>query len=334
MSFTVADAFNKFLKDEINFSGSEAEQAGKSQRFLREQLEEYAENNDHFFNFIDGDFLSGSFGRKTAIKPLNDVDVFMILDGANLMAISDGRYIPDKVEGSGDSYNPLSSGYYYGLNSLISSKKVINALANALKESIYPNSKVGKDGQAVNVWLESYELGLDVVPAFHLIPPGSDQDYYFIPAGDNREDWIETNPKIDAAILDSVGGVNISRLRDVIRMMRYWNQVTNNDRLSGYHVEVMTLRILENYDVKLRREAIVKVFEELPSLILEKCPSQTGFGENIDSYLSDEDRTASCKKAVRGQVISKLADEAEVKGDDKEAITFWKLLFGDKFPEE
>lgn len=333
MSLSPDEAFNKFLEEKIRFSGSESDQAGKSQQYLREQLEEYANNNSDFPNFIDGDFLSGSFGRKTAITPLNDVDVFMILDGTSLIAIKDGYYSPDTVEGGGNRPNPLCNDIYKGADAMISSQKVINAIAQALKQTIYPSSKVGSAGQAVNVWLESYNLGLDIIPALHLMPPGAEQDYYFIPAGNEREDWIETNPKVDAAILDSIGGDKVSALRDIIRLLRYWNQECNHDRLNGYHVEILCLRILENYTITQRRYAVEEVFRYLSDLLILDCPSQTGFGDNIDGYLSKADRDASAELAKEARKYSGLAVAAE--GIDNVAsVVYWQLVFGDEFPTE
>jgi hypothetical protein len=336
VSLDPAEAFNKFLDNEIRFSGSEEDQASKSQRYLREQLEEYSNNNATFPNFIDGDFLSGSFGRKTAIKPLDDVDIFMILDGTGLYAVKEGRLVPDTVEGSDKVYNPLCNGLYYGSGSLISSQKVLRAVEKALKGSVYPQSTVGDAEQAVNVWLDSYELGLDIIPAFHLTPPGSEQDYYFIPAGKGRDDWIETNPKIDAAMLDFAGGEKLSQLRDVIRLVKYWNQVQNNDRLNGYHVEVMCIRALEEYAIenKLKRYALAEVFKNLPTLIAQTCPSQTGFGGNIDEYLDRDGRILSIRAAARAQVYSEYAINAEDSGEMEKATSHWQSVFGDSFPTD
>lgn len=332
MSRKTHEAFNKFLAEVVNFSGAEREQGSISHNYLRAQLTSYASSHANFPNLISGDFLSGSFGRRTAVKPLDDIDVFMIMDGVGLRAVRGGQYVSDVVEGTTSVARQINWDLYHGTDGNISSRKVLQEFRTALRETIYTNSEVGNAEQAVNVWLSSYGLGLDVVPAFHLVQLGSGHEYYFIPAGRGRDDWIETNPKLDAGRLAAVGGDDISKLRDVVRVVRYWNQECNEERLSGYHIEVMTLRILENYVIDQRRHTVGYVLNSLPSYIAASCPSQTGFGGNIDSELNSADRQASAYQAqIAGAALTK-ARFLEDAGDHEHAIHHWQVALGDEFP--
>jgi hypothetical protein len=122
-----------------------------------------------FPNLIDGDVLSGSFGRRTGITPLDDVDVMMILDGTGLILVRNGIGTGETVEGSGDLAKQINFGRFQGPDGYLSSRKILAEFRTALRGTIYPNSEVGNAEQAVNGWLSSYGMGMDVVPAFQIV---------------------------------------------------------------------------------------------------------------------------------------------------------------------
>lgn len=199
MAKTVTAAFNKFMQDSVNLTAAERKQGETSHNYLRQILDEYAAKDATFPRLLDGDFLSGSFARKTKLRPLNDIDIMMIVDGQGLVMINgDGTVKPGTIRGSGSEGNPLNTAtYYIDGTTKISSIKVLNAFKKAIK-SRYPDStEVGRDGQVVNVYLSSYGLGLDVIPALEFLPEGADRPHYYIPKGSNDPTWMATNPKID-----------------------------------------------------------------------------------------------------------------------------------------
>ena len=115
-------------------------------------------------------------------------------------------------------------------------------------------------------------------------------------------------------------------------MIRYWNQETNRERLSGYHVEVLALRVLDGYPIDQRREAVAQVLSQLGTLIEQPCPSQTGLGPQVDADLSSSDRVASAKNARYAAAAAVAARKAEARGDHAISIALWRLVFGDAFP--
>jgi hypothetical protein len=328
---TVAAAFERFLADTVRFRGNERQQASVSQTYLRGQLAAYAVRDPGFPNLIDGDFLSGSFGRRTGITPLDDIDVMMILDGTGLIVVRNGVVASETVEGSGDLTKQINFGRFQGPDGYLSSRKILSEFRTALRGSIYPNSEAGNAEQAVNVWLSSYGMGMDVVPAFHIVPFWG-QDYYMIPEGHGSHGWLNTNPKLDADRITTVGGVNVGPLRDVIRLMRYWNQHRNAERLSGYHVEVLTLISVQSRGLANVAYTVAYVLNDLITSLACACPSQTGFDGNVDAELSAADRQQSIDAVRTAAWAAYAALQSENRGDDALALSLWGQVFGSAFP--
>lgn len=173
-------ALEKLLETNINISQAARSQGSTSHNYIRDVLKGKNDTNSSFPRLLDGDFLSGSYARGTKLKPLDDIDVMVVIDGAGLRVLNNGLVQDVEVRGSGQNENPILQ--HMGPDSLLSSKTVMSLFQQALNET-HPNSKIRNDEQAVNVWLESYGLGIDVVPCFHLIPRNDMRDHYFIPAG-------------------------------------------------------------------------------------------------------------------------------------------------------
>jgi SMODS domain-containing protein len=328
---TAAAAFERFLAETVRFRGTERQQASTSQTYLRDQLAAYALRDPGFPNLIDGDFLSGSFGRRTGITPLDDIDVMMILDGTGLVVVRNGSVTGDTVEGSGNLAKQIDFGRFQGPDAYLSSHKILSAFRSALRGTIYPNSEVGNAEQAVNVWLSTYGIGMDIVPAFHIVPLWG-QDYYMIPEGHGSHGWLNTNPKLDASRIATVGGASVGLLRDVIRLMRYWNQERNGERLSGYHVEVLTLLSVESRGLVDVAGTVAYVFNDLITRLAWVCPSQTGFGGNVDAELTDLNRQQSIDAARTAAFAAYGAISAESTGDHALALALWSQVFGPAFP--
>jgi len=122
----------------------------------------------------DSDFLGGSFARHTKTPPLDDIDIYVPLDGANLTYFVRGAAQPYTVLTDGLAWNPLlaprwANGQY------VSSTKLIEGFTAVLKRR-FPQTTIRPGGQAVSIQMThgqtpaSDGLGYDVVPCFSLKP--------------------------------------------------------------------------------------------------------------------------------------------------------------------
>lgn len=286
------------IAKKITLSQSQIEQGAKSHNHIRELLGNKKDTDPLFPWLIDGDFLSGSYARGTKIHPLDDIDVMVVLDGTGISLIQNGQIANVAIRGSGDYGSPvnnLTNNWGY-----ISSQKVLNSFRSALNTS-YPNSKISKDGQAINVLLDSYDLGLDIVPCFHIIPRDNSKERYYIPAGGNNDFWIPTNPKIDNDICKTIDDLHGNKLKPVIRLIKYWNTTQNENRLRSYHVEVLAWLVFytgyqNNFMIKEYPSAVQYFFRNITPYLQTICQDPTEVGEHIDRYLTPALRTLSLIK--------------------------------------
>lgn len=322
-------AFTNLLERELTLNASHISQGSKSHNFIRDLLKNKSEEDTSFPRFVEGDFLSGSYARYTKIHPLDDIDVMMVIDGSGLVVIDAGVIRDFEVRGSGEDKNPVLQ--YLGMNRLLSSRKIMELFHSALQKS-HPDSSIKKHGQAINVYLNSYEMGIDIVPCFHIIPRDGTQDFYYIPKGNDSDEWIKTNPKIDARISNEFHTKHNELFRGIIRLLKYWNKVFNAERLQSYHLETVAWTVFDTYkgSISSIEDALAHFFLNSSSVLCIACPDRTKLGDPVDKYLSNTDRNLSIMKVDETINILKSA-YSHAQSNESIRLGAWKKIFGDKF---
>lgn len=295
-------------------------QASESQTRLREMLESKLEEDDSLPFILKGeDFLFGSAVRGTKPAPFDDIDLLLVLDGSILNAVEAGQNM-GPAYGSGRNHNPLLLPKY-NENGFISSQKVLNYIREVLDKT-YSRSEIRKDGQAINIWLDSYGFGIDVVPALkinHIIHG----PHYFIPQGTNSHMWISTNPLSDLTAFEMEDKRLKGLLTSTCRIMRKWNDLCNSSRLSGFHVDALVFKALNYKNITMIESAVRECFNSFDQLIFQPCPQFSGFSPNIDSKLTEEDRLLSRKKIQEANNYLKL----HLNFDHSQNLKSWNTIF-------
>lgn len=325
----VQPAFENLLT-KIGVSAAQRSQGSTSHQYIRGLLDNKWQNDSSFPWLTDGDFLSGSYARETMIHPLDDIDVMMVIDGHGLHAISNGQVLDAEVRGDGAVGNPVNN-MTFGPYGHISSKLVLEAFRDAIKES-YPNSHTRKNGQAVNVWLDSYGMGIDIVPCFHIVPRDGGRDFYYIPQGGDSHQWISTNPKIDAEICDAVDLKHGKKLKAVIRILKHWNEVHNASRLQGYHLETVALNVFYNHPSQIQdhHNALKYFFDNAAPWLQKECADNTKLGGPIDTYLTPENRRLTLVKVAEAQQILNTHGSLGLIAPNN-LISGWRKILGNTF---
>jgi len=301
------------------------DQASESQQRLREILASKLEEDDSLPFILEGeDFLFGSAIRRTKPAPFDDIDLLLVLDGATLNAIEAGQNM-GQAYGSGRNYNPLVLPKYLDENGHVSSQKVLNHIRATLSET-YSRSEIRKDGQAINIWLDSYGFGIDVVPAVK-IDHINHGPHYFIPQGTNSDNWMSTNPWSDLIAFDTedkrLGGI----LTSTCRIMRKWNELSNNRRLSGFHVDALTFKALEYKSITTLENAIRECFACFNQLLSVPCPQFSGFSPDIDSKLTPGNRFLSCRKIQEANDYLTSSRDVLPSTLGNQSLRSWNLIF-------
>lgn len=285
---------SSLLTEKINLTQTEISQGSTSHNNVRKILKNKQDRDTSFPRLLEGDFLSGSYDRGTKIRPLDDIDVLMVIDGGGLR-LTNGGIVQNNVYVRGSNNpNPIIN-HHLGVNGNVSSKKILDLFSTALKES-FPNTKISKDGQAINVNFNASNLGLDIVPCFHIVPTDKQQpERYYIPAGGDSHLWMATNPKIDAEISDSLHNIHDKNLKPIVKIIKYWNQNMNDNLLKSYHLEVLVWKVFQKYtgDLSNYARGVQYFFHNAGELLKFYCPDPTGIGDNIDTYLNEYARELS-----------------------------------------
>jgi SMODS domain-containing protein len=254
----------------------------------------------HLAGFVDSR-LVGSYRRGTAIRPLKDIDVFVVLDGRQHC-----RDVPQA---------PL---------------RLLQTIERALRAS-YPSHEPRIQGRSVNIGFSGTEIDYDIVAAFAPTWTGAADTeplYYEIP--DRRVSaWIRTNPakhrEACTAANERAGGM----LNGLIKAAKYWNRASGKP-LTGFHIEVMSYSAFWSKPDD-PRAGLRSLFQHLANAVQSACPDPAGLGPAIDADLTSQERTHARHLLQGAAQVAQAAVDAERKGDGDAAIARWRSLLGDAF---
>lgn len=260
----------------IRIKEHEIENASSARGYLDQILQSKGENGT--LPTPKKVFLTGSYSRGTKISPLDDIDVFYVVGHA--VAVNNTWHtIVDCDYKFGSSFLEVDGN--------ISSTKILELIKGELEET-YGQSEIKRAGEVVNLYLNSYELGIDIVPAFQI----TNSNYFLIPNGSGSTRWKKSNPLIDELIITNLDSQHNNLVKDLIRITKYWARKKKIVSPRSYHLEAITYHVLSNLPQKITSHA-----EGLTYLLgrlnlnnyLNQCPDPTGLSESISSGLSDLD---------------------------------------------
>jgi|SRR5579871_1084187 len=247
------NAVKRLVDREVSISLAARQKASVTQNYLRQTLRAKAQYDNQFpflLESSDCDFLGGSFARHTKIWPLDDIDLYIPLDGSGLRYHEGGITQPFVVWSDDHSRkNRLISFPKWMTGTNIDPKKLLRGLRETI-DGTYPDSTTVLHAQAVNLQLsvaanmESKGISLDIVPCFRLsAKDGSGDAFYMIP---NKSDgWMRTNPRKDNELSEQLHAYHNHTYRKAIRLVKFWNATRMNGVFGSYYLE---LSICKKFD--------------------------------------------------------------------------------------
>lgn len=174
---------------------------------------------------LDGEtvFQNGSYDRDTIIRPLDDIDLFFVLDKE--------KYVDD----DGKYPNPQT---------------VLTKIKNYLNDTADYKDKVKQDRPCVTVHLSDKKF--DILPCF-----GDDENGYQIPNGD-LSGWIFSNPVKHSERLTAVNKKN-NKTVPLVRIIKYWNK-ENKKLIPSFHIEEITIEIFNAVEFSNYEEGVYQWF--------------------------------------------------------------------------
>lgn len=234
----------------------------------------------------------GSLGRKTASKPVADIDLLVHL------------HVDSKLWD--ESYRDDSTRFLYRIRNSLSSTSTVQ--------------KVGARGQAVRLF---YSDGLTVdVAAVEKYSSGD----YAIPNGSGG--WQTTNPLRHAEYLDQRNAGVSGDLKRFIQIAKQWN-IAHSSRLRSFHLEMLAASTFTSLDND-RRKALGVFFNTIHHNLSVQDPA--GHSGDLSSYLTPNQREQVNASLAVAKNRAALAKTAEHSGDHRESIRLWRLILGNDFP--
>jgi len=272
------------LVREIEPSQTQKEGAARSQNYLRSIL-----YTGQMKARIVGDYLSGSYSRDTAIKPLDDVDIIFIIDPSKWTTSLLGYPTPETV---------------------------LTSFANAIRYR-YPVSSVY--GQRRSVRLELYHLDIDVVPAINADNRG---DFIWIPDKDSGN-WIKSSPKKHYEDATEVNKLQEGKFKPLVKLLKLWNgNLPNTANFKSFTTETIAVRVFKTIRFQSLEEGLLQFFDFIVYLSgnqtvarfcwKNKCeisfsmfecivPDAAGTGSNTTADVDEERKKRFIENAVRSR---------------------------------
>lgn len=187
-----------------------------------DNLRNYLTNDDCKLSIKDV-FLNGSYIRKTMIRPINDIDVFAVIDDTDY-------YI------NGQEPNPQS---------------VLNSFKNYLNSLDDYKDKCRQDRPCITIDLS--KLHIDVLPALHHAGAVSIPD-------SSLKRWIITDPKAHNQSFSDIDRRCDYKARDIVKAIKRWKN-DRELPLPSFKIEVIAIRVFDFYKFKNVEEGIRMWFD-------------------------------------------------------------------------
>lgn len=332
--------FENLLTRQINIPSGIRSAAGRGQNHLRDFLAAESARDPNFpqvLTKVDSDFLGGSFARHTKKWPLDDIDIYLPLDGYNLFYFQNGQTLPYTVQSDGNLFwNPLLSGIRWTNGPWVSSSKIINEFARILTRHYPRETEVRPNGECVSVRMSQGAtanadgLGYDVVPCFSLKPyTSSELEFYLVP--DGHGGWQRTNPRLDNDVCEILHSYHNRVYRKVVKLIKYWNDVQLAGWFSSYYLEFAISKAFwnrktQNSPVGSISEGLAAAFAAVDQAL--GAGNQTSWisgAPTIERPTFDGSKTIAVSLAL---LTADLALTYEKSGNISEAARQWRSIFG------
>lgn len=346
MANNVNTAFDEFLSTVVNIESSENQTAKRSKNWLFNQIQTLSTNNFFLRTVSQYNIGFGSYSRKTKIRPLDDIDIIIGLNGSK-MTYYKANWDDISLSLNSDNNDPIlkslsdkvsqsfQSEVYY-----LNSNRVKNKLVSALKSvPQYVNADIHARGEAVTLKLSSYDWTFDIVPAFYVDGDSTSNPYYLIPNGSGK--WKMTNPKLEQQRVSNANQRFNGVVLSVIRLVKYWNKRGKMPNITSYVLETLVLDYFDQaehnkfqsgntYDwVDIHFRNVLDYIDRHIWLSVQDTKGIQGDVNNLSWEQKNkiQIRSRSDYSKACSAVYAEITDK-----DQKKSINIWRDIFGSEFP--
>ena len=240
--------------------------------------------------------LVGSWGKRTVIRPPNDVDLFMHLPVETFQRF-DG---------------------YAGNKQSALLQEVKGQLATT-----YPQTQMRGDGQVVVVAFNS--ITVEIVPVFRW----DDNGTWLMPDTNGGGRWRRAYPAAEFAVIDNSDAESHYNCRPLIQIIKAWKDHCNVP-IKSFHIEQLVADFIRNYQYRDQSYFYYDWFvRDFLSFLISKrhtsiyAPASAEFVSIGDAWLS---------RAITALERAQIACEHEYQDRISLAGEVWQRVFGLRIP--
>ncbi|HLL56057.1 MAG TPA: nucleotidyltransferase [Myxococcaceae bacterium] len=279
---TVPQAFERFIQS-LELTPLQRESAARQERVLADKLKRVLAPS--------ATFVSGSYGRNTAIRPLHDIDLFYVLAPAPVPPAQPPRAYLQRVR-------------------------------DALKAE-YQGKEPLLQNRSVNIEFAGTGIGFDIVPA---LEDPRQREVYWIPDKASGQ-WIRSNPRKHKESCDAANERAGKKLKPLVKAVKRWNQLLQDKPVPSFLMEVMAYEAFRTPPPSYA-EGLAALFLFLSERITRPCPEPAGLGPPVDASLSAGHRERARQALVSAARKAKRALESDRLGHPADAHELWRELLG------
>lgn len=326
MARTIQSALKQMIEENVNMPSEGVKKSRASRDWLLERIESFETSTQHLYFCKNFNLHFGSFSRRTKVRPIDDIDIMIGLNG-HLLYWNDNIYdyincsihLKQDVQDSGlwkDCLNEDKS---------LNSTKLLNKFKSALTNiSHYENADIHRKQQAITLKLSSYKWNFDLVPCFH-----TTSGVYLIPNGNGG--WMKTNPEKDQELVTSINKKHNGNFLELVRLVKYWNSKAFDRKANikpSYLLEVMLANYYSSredlYDIEFE-------FEQSLNYLRTGIWNIVNDPKNIEgnlNHLSYEEKINLTSRINND--LKNIEDAKKVSAE--QSFEYWKKVLGNEFP--
>ena len=191
-------------------------------------------------------------------------------------------------------------------------------IRNALKG--YRIETIGSRGQAVRLFYTD-KLHVDIAPVFMRKDGG-----YLLPGGDGR--WITTDPDIQISWFKTRNTALGGNLEVFVMLLKKWNDA-HGKQFSSFYLETKAAYLFATMNSDYADA--LNIFFKLARNDL-KVQDPAGHSGELTSDFTYDQWLSAYRRFDSAIEHSEKAMVAHARGDHKESIEQWQVIFGDSFP--
>ena len=331
MPYTVWGAFDQFRKNIVDLDPEVTKTARSSRDYLFEQLKKLSKDDVQFPRLAGGYLSFGSFARSTKIRPLDDIDLLLLLNGQGTSLVQSPQDPYNFWLRISDQAAPLC--IFPDEHGYVNSTKVLNKIKSALASvASYGKAEIHKNMQAVTLDLVSYDWVFDIVPAVPVENNSGGTAYYLIPNG--HGDWIRTDPRIDQDNITRLNTQHDKQFLPTVRLLKYWNQRTHKPILPSYYFETLALQVFDYASKITDFPTAVKYFSDFcPTYLMSACPDPKNLGPALDASVDSDTKQKVAQAMKEASEYAGYALMYEGQSNEEKAIYWWCRIFGTEYPD-